>query len=184
MKNIIFLVAIAFITGCASVGTKFDTSKAGQIKIGTTTRAEVMTWFGKPYTTQKMASGGEEIFWMYTEAAIGGITDQRTLKVFVDKDGIVTDFGLQETERPQEKKTAASGPAVKQKPEIGMSQVEIKAMFGTPKSVTRSQDGRVVWKYNNSELRAVPFNFGYTYKEHVFNFGPDGKLTDFTVGDF
>lgn len=64
-----------------------------------------------------------------------------------------------------------------------MSREQIRESFGKPKHVTVNDRGEV-WEYNNHELMLIPFNFGWTPRQHIFIFDADGKLVEFTLGDF
>jgi hypothetical protein len=74
-------------------------------------------------------------------------------------------------------------PEQRPKPTLGMTKDEIRAQYGQPKRITQTPKGEM-WHYNNSELAAIPFNFGFKLKWHQFTFDEQGKLIDFQVDDF
>ncbi|HXG46820.1 MAG TPA: hypothetical protein VNO52_04285 [Methylomirabilota bacterium] len=53
----------ALVAGCASVGQQMSADKIAAIKPGTTTRAEMVDWFGEPTTVGLDASGVESATW-------------------------------------------------------------------------------------------------------------------------
>ena len=68
--SLVFLGLCIFLWGCATAhstaGRDFDTSKASQIVKGKTTADELVAMFGKPYSKQPEANGGER--WLYSYA--------------------------------------------------------------------------------------------------------------------
>lgn len=70
-KSILTYALIAFIvTGCASHGTKFDSTHVDTFQPGITTIADAMTALGKPYSTSDMGKNGKLLQWIYAD--VGG----------------------------------------------------------------------------------------------------------------
>lgn len=59
------------LSGCAtsmfSHGRPFDTTKVPMLKKGTTTKQEVVAWFGEPFTKAVTGSDGETWIYMFTQ---------------------------------------------------------------------------------------------------------------------
>jgi outer membrane protein assembly factor BamE (lipoprotein component of BamABCDE complex) len=62
---------VLLLSGCATAtftqGRPFDTSKVSSLQKGTTTKQEVLAWFGEPFTKTVAGSDGETWFYMYTQ---------------------------------------------------------------------------------------------------------------------
>jgi outer membrane protein assembly factor BamE (lipoprotein component of BamABCDE complex) len=68
MKKAFFtLLFAALLSGCATAsfetGRRFDASKVSSIQKGQTTKAEILAWFGEPYS--KTVSGEDGEMWIY-----------------------------------------------------------------------------------------------------------------------
>src|SRR5882724_7815488 len=56
------------------------------------------------------------------------------------------------------------------KPELGMTELDIKKIYGDPWSVTKAARGEI-WTYHDRLGKAfIPFNFGYRMKFQRFTF--------------
>ncbi len=94
---ILSLVAAVLLAGCASTGAKFDLGRVNDIKPGITEAADLMAWFGKPWSKRPQNDGTIRYLWQYTKGAIAvGVTEQQALTVFVRADGKVRDFSLKQ----------------------------------------------------------------------------------------
>lgn len=129
------LIGIALVlAGCSfsgssqsSTGTPIDPAKVSQIVKGTTTRAEIEAWFGKPDMTTLLPDGRRSLSYSYTstraETSTGKFipypfltgdmtakqranvsTHTQNLQVFVSKDGIVEDHEFNDQIRDTETK--------------------------------------------------------------------------------
>lgn len=56
-KNILLIVLITMILGCASVGREYNTSAINNIEIGKTTQNDVLSMLGKPISIEKYNNG-------------------------------------------------------------------------------------------------------------------------------
>ncbi|MGD0589881.1 MAG: hypothetical protein ABSA44_03665 [Bacteroidota bacterium] len=66
MKILFCTFTIAFILiGCASSGTKLQSDKLEKIKLGVTTRAEMIQWFGSPMSQTLDTNGKVAAMWYY-----------------------------------------------------------------------------------------------------------------------
>lgn len=86
-------------SGCASTGKDFDDSKVGNIKTGTTTRAEIEQWFGAPTSRtalSNMANGGVLRYqYTYGSASWGGASRSgKSLVVDFDAKDVVVDHAF------------------------------------------------------------------------------------------
>lgn len=77
-------IAALALSGCASAnfssGIPFDTTKVSSIQKGVTTKAEVVSWFGQPFT--KSVSGADGEAWLYLYST--GTSKARSMVVTVD----------------------------------------------------------------------------------------------------
>lgn len=86
MKPLVFslLIATLALSGCASAnfssGVPFDTTKVSSIQKGVTTKAEVVSWFGQPFT--KSVSGADGEMWVYIYST--GTSKARSMVFTVD----------------------------------------------------------------------------------------------------
>lgn len=102
------LIAVAGLTtGCAtSSGTKVEASSLTFIQKGKTTKSELVSKLGQPDETGVDSNGKETVSWIHSNsrtdaktfipiagAFIGGATSENTtLKVILDKRGVVSDY--------------------------------------------------------------------------------------------
>ena len=102
------LIAVAgMATGCAtSSGTKVEASSLSFIQKGKTTKSELVSKLGQPDETGVDSNGKETVSWIHSNSRtdaktfipiagmfIGGATtDSTTLKVILDKRGVVSDY--------------------------------------------------------------------------------------------
>ena len=111
MKRHLILAALIAVvglaTGCAtSSGTKVEASSLSFIQKGKTTKGELVQKLGQPDETGIDSNGKETLSWVHSNSRtdgktfipiagmfIGGATtDRTTLKVILDKRGIVSDY--------------------------------------------------------------------------------------------
>lgn len=86
--KITLLFSCLLLSACATVGNDFDHALVATVKSGTTTKAEVLGLFGKPFKTG-MQNGSE--IWIYetnTYSVSGNDTSKNFTLVF-DKSGVV-----------------------------------------------------------------------------------------------
>ncbi len=102
------LIAVAGLaTGCAtSSGTKVEASSLFFIQKGKTTKSELVSKLGQPTESGFDSSGKETLTWFHTESRTdaktfipiagafigGGTSESTTLKVILDKRGVVFDY--------------------------------------------------------------------------------------------
>lgn len=93
-----------FLMHTAYAGPKLPPEKISQIKIGTTTRAELEEWFGKPMLVELNAGGGLILRWFQVELGRSFINPDSTqgLHVLIDSNGVVRTFN--QTDRGQERR--------------------------------------------------------------------------------
>ena len=94
--NALFVLFVQFVA-CASVGTKMDATALAKITPGTTTKAEMLEWFGSPMSQSLDTSGKLVMMWYYNEAQsyIFHIDlEQQILSVLFDTNDVVEKFSL------------------------------------------------------------------------------------------
>lgn len=70
-----------------------------------------------------------------------------------------------------------------QHPKIGMTEHQIRDMYGEPDSVSHSGGGDVRHYWFNKGSAFIPYNYGYSQRTGVFYFDADGHLKDFDYND-
>jgi len=71
-----------------------------------------------------------------------------------------------------------SEPLEKQ-PRIGMTENQIRHMYGEPNSVNHSGRGDIWTYWFNRGAAFIPYNFGYQARTGVFMFDANGRLREF-----
>ena len=75
MKRIIcFITLVSLVAGCVSYGRKIDQSKVAQIKVGSTTRSQVIQLIGSPDQMTTTSSGAVMFNYMFVRATATGAT--------------------------------------------------------------------------------------------------------------
>ncbi len=107
MKTILpILFLTALLSGCASVGNNFDSSKVTTIKKGETTEPDLVKMFGSPNQRGINSDGLVTMTWIYSEATAKGATfipivgafaggadvKTKSLLVYLDTDGKVASY--------------------------------------------------------------------------------------------
>ena len=75
-----------FLAGCGVMGTDFDASKVQSINVGTTTKADIKSMFGKPFKTG--IQNGHPV-WVYERSrysAVGSGSSKSLIVEFDDND--------------------------------------------------------------------------------------------------
>ena len=89
------ILSLAFLIGCAySTGTQMDATTLQKIKLGTTTKAELLEWFGSPMTQALDTNGKTALTWYYGKAQTFGDFKKQMLSVVLDTNNIVEKFTL------------------------------------------------------------------------------------------
>ena len=92
MKNVLrfFLVTLfcSFVlVGCGTMGNNFDSSKVKSIKNNSTTKAEILDWFGLPF---KEGSENQYLMWTYQfDKYVAGSTESKDLVILFDDKNLV-----------------------------------------------------------------------------------------------
>jgi outer membrane protein assembly factor BamE (lipoprotein component of BamABCDE complex) len=90
----------------STYGQKIEADKVSQIVKGTTTRDEILSWFGQPMQSVMMPDGGRTMYFVYYRRSAGDVFKEtaqvmtgkhkaggaNNLSVVTDKDGIVRDY--------------------------------------------------------------------------------------------
>jgi hypothetical protein len=83
------LGSLAFaVTGCATVGREFPPNRVSEIKIGKTTKSELLGMFGRPYRRGIEDGDSTWTYLRYKIRLIGGQSDTRDLYVRFDGDQV------------------------------------------------------------------------------------------------
>jgi outer membrane protein assembly factor BamE (lipoprotein component of BamABCDE complex) len=102
-KYLISVILITtFLTGCQSTaGRHFDTTKAGQIIEGVSTKMDVLRLLGDPYRTDMVGRSKEKLMYFYAKSNIslfaiyGGSSDSdREILNITIQDGVVAECTL------------------------------------------------------------------------------------------
>lgn len=96
MRLALFVVGLSFLVGCATVGTKWDTTHVNDIQKGVQDKAQITAWFGEPQSRisplRNNPSGCVERWqWTYAHSAVAGSTVSDVLVVDFDAAGKVCD---------------------------------------------------------------------------------------------
>jgi outer membrane protein assembly factor BamE (lipoprotein component of BamABCDE complex) len=76
-----------------NAGRKLNAEELNRIIPRKTTRAELATWFGAPWSEQLTLSGHHLVAWFYADALnVTGHVDVQALEVVIDDTGTVQDF--------------------------------------------------------------------------------------------
>jgi len=67
------------------------------------------------------------------------------------------------------------------KPRIGMTQKQVRDIYGDPMSVSHTGDGEVWTYWFNKGHAFIPYNFGYSAKTGTFTFDSNGVLKNYNV---
>lgn len=108
MKRSLSILLALGLTGCMSVGTKFDEKKVDAFKVGKTTCAEAVAELGRPQSDMRTASGERTVLYSYSDFRsrpenfipyigpfIGGMdNDSKSLSLVCDRRGILKDYAL------------------------------------------------------------------------------------------
>lgn len=92
MKNVLrlFLVTLFcsfLLTGCGTMGQNFDSSNVKNIKNNSTTKQQVLDWFGLPY---KEGAENGLLMWTYQfDKYVAGSTQSKDLVLLFDDRNIV-----------------------------------------------------------------------------------------------
>lgn len=107
MRYLILAAAIAILAGCGTTsGTRIESSDLSSIQKGRSTKSEMIQKYGEPTETSVDSTGKETLFWYHTRSKTdaktfipiagaflgGGSSESTSLKVFLDKRGIVQDY--------------------------------------------------------------------------------------------
>ncbi|GEM_PF-2944411 len=68
-------------------------------------------------------------------------------------------------------------------PRVGMSEHQIREMYGDPDEVTHSSGGEVWHYWFNKGHAFIPYNFGYHARTGTFIFNEEGRLTSFDYNE-
>ena len=88
--------AVAFFTGCMTVGRPFPTHEVRQIETGTTTRDEVKRLFGEPWRTG-LEDGESTFTYGHYQYSLFGEGTTRDLVVRFDGHGVVSSYSFNST---------------------------------------------------------------------------------------
>ena len=84
---LVTVVCSLLIAGCGTVGKSFDSSKVKDIKNQTTTKSDILNWFGVPF---KEGTENGNLMWTYQiDEYMMGKTHSRDLVVLFDDKNVV-----------------------------------------------------------------------------------------------
>lgn len=110
---VFLLCASVFLSGCGIVrwqkttrGHDIGKSEVGALVKGTSTERDVLKLFGPPTKVRDTQEGGKEYLYEYAKTgglqwnlvfSVGGNTTIKTLLVWLDKEGVVTDYAYKQS---------------------------------------------------------------------------------------
>ena len=111
-KLSVLVFAVALLTACGMITTNkvtrghdIDSGDTKSIVIGQTTEHEILKMFGPP-TKLRDTEKGKELYYEYTKTgglkwnllfSVGGSTVTKTLLVWLDTNGVVTDYAYKKS---------------------------------------------------------------------------------------
>lgn len=93
MKNVIVVMSLAVLSGCATMGTEIDLSKLDAFKACQTTKSQMVDAFGKPFQVGKQ-SGYKTARWFYSYADFFENFETQNVIAFYDEDNVMVDYLL------------------------------------------------------------------------------------------
>jgi len=107
-KTCSILLAVLSLSGCMSVGTKFDESRVASFKIGQTNCADAVAGLGRPSMDMRSANGERTVLYSYSDMRtrpetflpyigplVGGMdNDTKSLSLVCDRGGMLKDYSL------------------------------------------------------------------------------------------
>jgi outer membrane protein assembly factor BamE (lipoprotein component of BamABCDE complex) len=106
MGLVFVIVTVAFLAGgCFSMGRKVDLNRVDEIKVGKTTRQQVISMLGTPSTVMRQSGGDSTLMYSYCKTQMSAVnfipivglfcgsadTQTQTVTIRVGPDGIVRD---------------------------------------------------------------------------------------------
>lgn len=96
------------LSGCMSVGTKFDETRVASFKIGQTSCADAVASLGRPSMDMRQASGERTVLYSYSDMRtrpetflpyigplVGGMdNDTKSLSLVCDRRGVLKDYSM------------------------------------------------------------------------------------------
>jgi outer membrane protein assembly factor BamE (lipoprotein component of BamABCDE complex) len=73
--------------------------------------------------------------------------------------------------------------ASSKKPRIGMTQRQVREIYGDPSNVSQTGDGEVWTYWFNKGHAFIPYNFGYRAKTGTFFFNSSGVLKNYSMNE-
>ncbi|MEH6814567.1 MAG: outer membrane protein assembly factor BamE, partial [Motiliproteus sp.] len=71
-RPLCYLLFLLVATACSSnYGSKLNDNSLSKIKVGQTTKQQMINWFGKPYSKSQISGGKVELIWYYHEVNNG-----------------------------------------------------------------------------------------------------------------
>ena len=112
MKKIGIILVVALLTACASYGTKINSDYVSKIKKGETTEKEIVANLGNPMSVGLGPDGQKFLMYMHTYSqakaatfipivgafAGGADTSTQMLQLWVDANGVVTNFAYTDSQ--------------------------------------------------------------------------------------
>ncbi len=91
MKIFFILASLLLLSGCATVGKEFDFFGPSEIKIGQTTKANIVSRFGKPF---RVGYDNGQTQWTYAHYKYSLFSEAETKDLIIrfDDKGIVTNY--------------------------------------------------------------------------------------------
>lgn len=115
IKMIIFIVYTVALYGCVSYGQQVNTDYVAKIKKGETTEQEILNNLGAPMAMKSTAEGLKLYIYAYVKGEASAVSfipvvgsyldgakaEAQTLKVWIDENGVVSDFAYVKNQEKQ-----------------------------------------------------------------------------------
>lgn len=93
MRKAAIALSMVMLAGCATVGSRISQSQMDRIVLGQTTREEVLSVFGPPYSETLDVDGNSVLSWSYAHVGFAGIgTEVQGMAVVINPEGKVVRY--------------------------------------------------------------------------------------------
>ncbi|WP_442757841.1 MULTISPECIES: outer membrane protein assembly factor BamE domain-containing protein [unclassified Pseudomonas] len=101
MKNLVFAVFVSLALSACVSGKRFTQEQVDQIKIGSTTEADIAAILGEPMSYQIESDGSRSVAWAWSYVAFAGVrSGSEVLTVSFGPDGKATKYGVARYKSP------------------------------------------------------------------------------------
>lgn len=94
MKGIISIFFALLMSACVSHGSVISDQDLANLKIGITTKSEMMVKFGKPVVKTMSSDGSEILAWSYVKAGPFVAAEVKSVSLTFDQSGKLTHYSV------------------------------------------------------------------------------------------